>query len=886
MRSNESRASRDLRDIVLGSLDGMAACRDVPESVIKAAQTRFLMSEEELANLRWHGGYREVESAFGINGNVHHEYYPASAYQGPFFHLLRHSHKVGLDFVIDFVNASSDWYGKRILPTEYVELPEEIAIAFSDGTTRQQWCNDRLWKMYRGTSVGPTVLQSALMALEFWLFEVAEAWPKHVDSILLRILRQSNNVALTAVVASLANAYPHAAVESLLVLLSSPECILLDKPRMVADLHPPSSWPFPRLNSNNDLYHDERKQADARLHRKRDLEVAIMTIQLGSSKERVQQILDQHRGALPPTDDQNEISRIWRLSLHRMDLRRYQPTVESVEVSNPEQGGEELQKVQRVRYDPVAAEPDLESMISQSAAEHAEMNSRLALQMWGIKTFERENPVQYDPAKWKEQLDVARSLSLNSAASSSPDFGQSASAFIAAVCVRDHWDEMIAEEQTWCVSIICAEIELHCDQWHQMARVQRYSMAGDRPTAWAISALIGRVTDPDLRLRVKKALVLATTHSNDEVRNYAAMGVGVNLWAKDRELAIRCVNLLASEAIQVEEQLRKQDGIPYPNRRSIYDIEPEVAKSVREDFFKSDGIAAEACSKCDPTTWTGSEAFSRMLAILSHAPTENMAIEAFRRLAETLVTWWNTDDDRRGQGKRRERPTEIEPVLTDLFERFLLRIPAESARTVIEPILSAVNAHVREVSWIIRGLVGVEDRVPNTEQFWFLWSLFVEKVSAASWLQHIDDEHPRGSEMMSAIFLTTGWKEEVRHWRSLEGYADRVHSLFEQLPASSTIYEDYVSFLYYIGEQSLPDAFVRLANKLVTTDPNKLLRGRNTIYLLEVLLRRHVYVRPRELKRRTDLRTAVLHLLDVLVENGSSAAFRMRDDFVTPLSAT
>jgi hypothetical protein len=167
-----------------------------------------------------------------------------------------------------------------------------------------------------------------------------------------------------------------------------------------------------------------------------------------------------------------------------------------------------------------------------------------------------------------------------------------------------------------------------------------------------------------------------------------------------------------------------------------------------------------------------------------------------------------------------------------------------------------------------------------------LWDLFAEKVTDASWLPHIDDENPWGSEIILWIFLSAGWKREVRHWRSLEGYADRIHLLFERLPASSTIYEDYVSFLYHIGEQSLPAAFVRLANKLKSTDPNRLLRGRNTIYLLEVLLRRHVYVRPRELKLRSDLRTAVLQLLDVLVENGSSAAFRMRDDFVTPLSAT
>jgi hypothetical protein len=43
----EDRASRDLREIVLGGLEGMAACRDVPDSVVKAARKRFFMSQRE-----------------------------------------------------------------------------------------------------------------------------------------------------------------------------------------------------------------------------------------------------------------------------------------------------------------------------------------------------------------------------------------------------------------------------------------------------------------------------------------------------------------------------------------------------------------------------------------------------------------------------------------------------------------------------------------------------------------------------------------------------------------------------------------------------------------------------------------------------------------------
>jgi hypothetical protein len=67
------------------------------------------------------------------------------------------------------------------------------------------------------------------------------------------------------------------------------------------------------------------------------------------------------------------------------------------------------------------------------------------------------------------------------------------------------------------------------------------------------------------------------------------------------------------------------------------------------------------------------------------------------------------------------------------------------------------------------------------------------------------------------------------------------------------------------------------ARQMLTEEPD-------TIFMLEVILQRHVYVRPLELKKDAALRTAILFILDTLVDNGSSAAFRMRDDFVTPIA--
>jgi hypothetical protein len=214
-----------------------------------------------------------------------------------------------------------------------------------------------------------------------------------------------------------------------------------------------------------------------------------------------------------------------------------------------------------------------------------------------------------------------------------------------------------------------------------------------------------------------------------------------------------------------------------------------------------------------------------------------------------------------------------------------MRTSADAARRILQPLLDAVSRHPSEIHWVVRGLTIVEDHEQNTQHFWFVWELFADSVRRANWLARIDDEYPTEEEMISAIFLGSWWKEEVRHWRSLEGHAHHVHALFEDLPPSSVVLDHYVRFLYHVGEQSLPEAFVRIAKRLQSGDAQRMLKKTNTIFMLEVLLQRHVYGRPLELKRDPVVRDAVLVLLDLLVENGSSAAFRMRDDFVTPASS-
>lgn len=241
-------------------------------------------------------------------------------------------------------------------------------------------------------------------------------------------------------------------------------------------------------------------------------------------------------------------------------------------------------------------------------------------------------------------------------------------------------------------------------------------MSADRACASVLPLLLGKLLDEASRSRVHQVFVIALTHANNEVRWYAASGIGGHLWAVDRDLTRRCVNGLATEATLVQQGADANVRRPYPERREIDHIAAEAASVIRGCFFSRDGIAGDAYQTCDTSGWFGAEANRCILAILGQAPTEPAAIAAFERLAHTLVGWWNADDNRhRNQDeRRRERNHETESALSQLFQRFLLRTSGAAATAILQPILDAVDGHPREVSRLLEGLIGFEDREPNT----------------------------------------------------------------------------------------------------------------------------------------------------------------------------
>jgi len=876
-RRERSRAAEELQNIVFAGpgYESLPTARDMAKVLTEALRKQLLCTDDDLdAELRWSSSL-DIEIYFGIRERLRHDYFPPSAYRTPILMLLRQHPRVALDFIIEVFNHVADWYAHPRVQ-DRLEPAFEIELKLPSGDVKKHWCNGRLWNMYRGTSVGPYVLQSYLMGLERWLYEIAKQAPDQLDAILLELLARSDNGATAAVVASIATAYPFQCGESLLTLLSAKDYVMMDRHRLVAESHVTAEI-FGNLlgsrSAENRIYQTERAEADKWPHRRQDLESSITNLQFTKYRDQVQSALDQHRNALGDVSTQDDGDRLWRLAIHRMDLREYA-------VADDPSMPEELREKGYIRLEAKDPEPDLKEMVDRNAPIYARTQSQMGLMMWAYRVFKREiEPSHPDESRVK----LAAAMSFEEASPGDPmaDIVSGAPALVAAVCVRDCWRDLSDAEREWCIERVCSAVLASADNWDRLAGAQRFDMSPDRSCAWSLSALVAKDLSPRLRARVEEAFIAALTHPVEEVSWYATWGAA-ELWPENRELTCRCVYAIAMEASMIASATEAEKGTPYERRRRYEDIKQETANYVRQLFWQPGAIGEHEYDRLVIDEWHGAEAQNRILAIVGKAPTELLAAKAFARASQALVQWWSAKNDRTG---RRERNYEAELNTARLIEQFVMRAPIEVAKTVLIPILEAMDTHTDEVHNVIEGLLLVEDREPNTQQFWALWLLFADRARQASWLKRIDDRYAGGGEVIRSLFLGTMWKEEVRHWRSLEGNAHHLHALFEQLPPSAAVFDSYAYFLYHVGEQSLPDAFIRISKRLQAGDPKQLLRNANTIFRLEVILQRYVYPKPQLVKTNAVLRDSVLDLLDLLVELGSSAAFKMRDDFVTPVSA-
>ena len=847
-----------LGELLLEGLDGWAICRDFPDLVIELAETKWIEKAETNENRQSYLHRRDDKSIFGLNDYLQFESFPASAFHGPFLFLIRSNPKKGIDFLINLLNYCVDCYADSSDPGN--GLPLQVTIELPNGSKKEQWCSNLLWCLYRGSSGGPCILQSALMALESWLLEICKQNLNIVEQILIDILKRSNNVAITAVVASIATAYPHLSGQAAISLLTCPIFFELDRMRMASD-YSPLSQAFADWPTRHAIYDNERKESDCLKHRKLDLEKLACELQVGPYRERIRKILDGYQQDLPQLDQQTEKDKIWRLALHRMDLRHYDI-------------GKEV-KEGYIQLQLRSPEPDIQEFLAEDAPRLEAYGRQSSLLVWGISAFKREENSK--PEEWRERLSQAQDVHLelgNMPDSIERRMNSGGPAYTAAICVRDHWGELDQEERNWCIDIILNSVSEDADNFHELNRISRNSMEGSRPTAFILPALFGKELPRETEERLHEGLALSLTHASEEVVRFASEGIGTFLWQNDRERTLECIAALTYELKLKSELDLQEKSKPYPEQMSFEARYNEAVRKVRSFILSRPQFNEQDLLDLNLSEYWEYNALWHLVQIISQCPKEELSHEFMKLLGDAIIKWWDIDNIN----------WEMEYFCTTRLAKFVLKLDICSAINICKPLLDRINDHPKDVSEFLDKLIYAEDVTGSGEVFWNIWQSIANSILAASWIECLNARESNRLKLVNAIFLVSVyWKEGIKYWQSLEGNAARLDGLFEALPPTPVFLSSYCHFLYQIGEKSLPNAFVIISKKLKQGNPITMLSDKNTVFYIESILGRYIYSRPALLKSKSTIRDSVLYLLDALVESSSSAGYQMRDDFVTPL---
>ena len=806
----------EFRRILTGP-DGLPACRDHPETM-----TKFVMSLRLIPEQGWgsqeYGAWFYSESKFGLRAVAKADFRHFSAFCGPFWGLLRYHPGAGLRLVLDLVNYAGDLYGSRCK-----DPIRRITISVPGHGKVKQWANDRLWLAYRGTSDVPHLLMCALMALEHWLLALC-AGRHPVEPLLLEILGASNSVMATGVVASVCTAHPDLCGEATLALLGSQYCIELDGLRREKEGHRPTTR-YAVANRQEEYFDNERKRSDALLHRRHDLESLA---------------------------------------------RKMRP--QSREGSPPDGKGEDMRRT-------AASDADKTNAYLQdrgiTEAENLRADVPTPLYDWGLKRWRRDSG-ESDTESWQQILALARDGAEQYVESDRVYFTSNGQPVVAAVCVRDHWEEMSADERRWCADALIVEVGRYSDDKDYGASALALSVDSDSIAARSLPKILAN--DPDDK-KILEVVARSLTHASPAVCLSSARGVGEHLEPKHRNLVLRCAGVVAmlSNLSTGNGQRRPQKGrTPVPDgsegERDERD-EPELARRALAD--ESIDVEAEL-EDLDLASRRGRDAAVSIMHMLGRAPDLPVTGRFVARVGRAVVDTWAEEYEVFGGPDQ-----EFRSNATSGLAEIILSLPC-TMLNYCRPFLNMVDARPDRVASFIGSLTTHMDGSSAGRPFWDVWQAFADRIIKAQWTPDTVSVDSKGAELVRRMMFGTGWLEGPRRWEYLAGHEERVSGFVGRLPPTPHVLASFAQYLYVSGAGSNPVQLKAVAGRLRAGDPARLLGNEDTVYCLAYVLQRYVYGRPAMLKTDPTLREATLLVLDRLVDAGSSAAYRMRDDFATP----
>jgi hypothetical protein len=270
-----------------------------------------------------------------------------------------------------------------------------------------------------------------------------------------------------------------------------------------------------------------------------------------------------------------------------------------------------------------------------------------------------------------------------------------------------------------------------------------------------------------------------------------------------------------------------------------------------------------------------------LLRLYGAHPDQPVAQFFFAKLVTAIASWW--DLERRGYRDREiERDFELEADAEHVFVKFVLSSEPAKALELVSPLMEVVDDCPKGVESFLHWMLLVELDKQGISTYWQVWASFADAIRKATWQKTLDAEHSEGHGAVNRSFLNIRWSIGTRKWERLGGRFSDIDAHFMNSPLSTYTLECYVQYLYQIGEASLPNAFALIAEKFGDRLGEAVAVNSSIKFHLDALVSRVLFENLSAVRKTQKLRESMMSILDALVHSGSSIAFQLRDDFVTP----
>jgi hypothetical protein len=827
-------------ELAFQGIEAAFFCKYDPDTLIRLAYFEWLIEKpkEEKRD--------DYDRTFGINHyfRIHKNWdgFNLTSETGDFFkYLLRFHPNKGLNFILELLNITGQEYACSDLDTGNLglsgklnSLKNEVTIQLNDGAKIQQYSSDRLWCAYRGYSRVPKLLHSALVALENWLIEYldySEVDDIHLEWLFDYILRNSNSVMSTAVLASVANAFPTRIGVSALPLLRTSKLYFMDLARTL----------------------EEMCHGVVDSKRNDHLETLALYLQLSECKDEVLAAID----LLYATEDQDQQI---RFLLHRIDSRKLK-TILDYENS-------------RIIFE-ADLEPDLIDSSQQSLESFQEITRYSKLWSWSQKKIKNQ-PLEgeYSPTCQQVLSEIKSSYEELKIGVLYSSFSNDAIVLSAAVLIRDFYQELKKDDIQLCSNLI---FQIFTDMKNHSGGIRKMSeYAGKAEAVSVLPVLLNLTSNENKKNIIKKNIFNALIHSNLNIRYRMADGIKRYLWDRDPDFVRECIaGVLEHSFFEID--LSNQ----YNNIFFLEGKSKEVALAnlkKREDEFYDKFSPSGAMPDIETITLC-TYGFWNLLSPCLMIPEYSSEVNHVKLLSKMLTFVFESEQRRNQHNFTEDQNLRIDHDMQQIFEECLSKHLFCLHTSNFQPFLEQLHAGCEVAPGFIHSLlltVGVVAEKENkNEIYWQLWKGLSLKVQEIA-IEPSKNTSEYNRLIRGMLHVDASWQKTDKEVQYIIDGKDLILEFVRNAGKNPDVFESLASLIYHFPLIFLDPGIHILSKHQREKGGIILLSGVNTVLYLERSIQHFLQLNQTRFLSKS-MYDSCLILLDATIETASSKAYYLRE---------